>query len=72
MAPISLADISITSATPGVLVKGTVDPLVVDDVESELCGRPILTDNRPDNDYSRISWRGVLSLCLSSAARADQ
>ena len=28
MAPISLADISITSATPGVLVKGTVDPYV--------------------------------------------
>ena len=26
MAPISLADVSITSATPGVLVKGTVDP----------------------------------------------
>ena len=28
MAPISLADVSITSATPGVLVKGTVDPII--------------------------------------------
>ena len=29
MAPISLADISITSATPGVLVKSTVDPALI-------------------------------------------
>ena len=29
MAPISLADDSITSATPGVLVKGTVDPFTI-------------------------------------------
>ena len=33
MAPISLADPSITSATPGVLVKGTVDPYFPDAVE---------------------------------------
>ena len=71
MAPISLADVSITGATPGVLVKGTVDPfypnaallsVVRGDVSSLRIDDQINPSYIVDGETAYWSWLSYLPL----------